>query len=268
MTTTGPNDDDGDDNDDPTTQRRRHDDDDDDDDDDDPASRPLCTVALCFYPPSVEMVAAASFEDYAETFRVMGTLCFRLSDWMFLLLLILLAKGWTIVRRSISAQSQMRVALFLCLNLVAVVFSVVMDAFAQRTVTLRHYWATGGGVAVLVLQLLFYFWFVSNTLHTLGRFKKQKSRFYIKFFLFYSGWTLVMPALMLILSQILDASAARGVLYVVHLIFAFFFTHSHPRTHTHAHTHAPTRTHTHAHTRTHTLQDWLGHTQAHTHTHK
>jgi hypothetical protein len=87
------------------------------------------------------------------------------------------------VRRSISAQSQMRVALFLCLNLVAVVISVVMDAFAQRTVTLRHYWATGGGVAVLMLQLLFYFWFVSNTLHTLGRFKKQKSRFYIKFFL-------------------------------------------------------------------------------------
>jgi hypothetical protein len=60
-------------------------------------------------------------------FKVLGELCFHASTAMLILLGMLLAKGWTIVRRKISARGRVRIAVYMtiyvCVALIAVVWN-------------------------------------------------------------------------------------------------------------------------------------------------
>ena len=132
---------------------------------------------------------------------------------------MLLAKGWTIVRRTIKPQTQLRIAVFMSVNMVAIVYAVIAEAQNSRTTQLVHFWQTAPGYVIIGMQLIFYFWFISTALHTMSRFKKQKRGFYVKFFLFYSGWTLCLPALMVALSQIVDVEYLPFTLFIICLLY-------------------------------------------------
>jgi len=177
-------------------------------------NRPLTTLGLLYYPADASDDNRFDFSQYVELFRLVGSLCFRLSDWMFLMLLIVMAKGWTIVRRSLKANTQMNIAVFMTVYMAAIVFAVIMEAEAASTTQLVHFWQTGPGVLVLVLQILYYFWFIHSTTHTMARFKKQKRGFYMKFFVLFSGWVLVTPTLVLILAQVVSITALRSTLFI------------------------------------------------------
>lgn len=175
-------------------------------------NRPFLTVALT----RLYFLDDFTFEHdiYIEVYRVVGIMCFRLSEWCLLLLLILLAKGWTIVRISLKAQTHLRLSLMMSIVLFVMITSLAHQSFVTSLGALEVYWATFLGRLILSLYFIFYFWFVKICIHTMTRFKEQRN-FYAIFFLVFSLVLLSRPTLLLIMSAVISRSRLRGVLFCV-----------------------------------------------------
>ncbi|XP_068685269.1 transmembrane protein 145-like [Montipora foliosa] len=116
---------------------------------------------------------------------------------VFLIMLILMAKGWTVTRGRISSSGQIKLSIFgtvytLCF---AILFFYEASVFDPGQVL--YIYESAAGVGICVLRVIAWLWFCYGTFFTLKHFP-NKCNFYYPFWFFYTGWFLAGPVVVVI----------------------------------------------------------------------
>jgi hypothetical protein len=135
-----------------------------------------------------------------------------------LLLLLLLAKGWTIIRHKISASGRVKIAVYMTVLVCGQIGSIIWaeNQTERNSATVPDISTSPAGVALVLLRLAAAAWFTYAVYVTLTVYT-QKRRFYRKFYVLGMLWLLSYPV-MVAISTAVDAVYRRIVLEVVAMI--------------------------------------------------
>ena len=160
------------------------------------------TVALLVSSVWLQCVAhstlAIHYSVYGENGRgffpleVYGTLFGTMSDFLLLLMIILVGKGWTIVRRKISASGRVKIAIYMTTYVVCTWSAHLYHVFFVDPAAVVYIYSTTPGNMIVALRVLAFIW-LSYSIYTTRRQYNSKKRFYLKFWLIGSYWVLSLP---------------------------------------------------------------------------
>lgn len=124
--------------------------------------------------------------------EVYGVLFGTVSDFLLLLMIILVGKGWTIVRRKISARGRVKIACYMTTYVVCTWSAYVYNEFFVDPAAVVYIYNTAPGRLLISLRVLAFVW-LSYSVYTTHRQYHSKRRFFFKFWLIGSYWTLSLP---------------------------------------------------------------------------
>ena len=165
--------------------------------------------------------------------QLTGLVMRAFSESLMLLTVILLAKGWTVVRRKISASGRIKIGIYMTLYIVSSLFTIAAWASMNsegmfRTPTERN---VEYGWFNFFIRLYAFFWFSYSCYTTLklDTFKKRRC-FYMALYGMYSAWILSGPLVVLITLAMATYYRARWTYaldmlctFVAHTYFAVLF---------------------------------------------
>ena len=125
--------------------------------------------------------------------RVVYIMLLNLADTCFMLLLILLAKGWTVVRRKISATGRVKIATYTMLYGCSLIWSQFWIEDNGSEAFFRSEWESSAGMTVQVLRLVAVVWFCYSVFTSLRQFQR-KLGFYYKFATLFGLYLTLLPA--------------------------------------------------------------------------
>ncbi|RMX60692.1 hypothetical protein pdam_00014526 [Pocillopora damicornis] len=116
---------------------------------------------------------------------------------VFLIMLILMAKGWTVTRGRISSSGQIKLSIFGTVYTVcfAILFFYEVAVFDPGKVL--YIYESPAGIGICVLRVIAWLWFCYGTFFTLKHYP-NKSNFYYPFWIIYTGWFLAGPIMVVI----------------------------------------------------------------------
>lgn len=158
--------------------------------------------------------------------KVLGQAIHYIGHIVFLVMLILLAKGWTVTRGRISSSGQVKLAVFTTLYCISFVILFIYEQAIFDPGKVLYIYESPAGIGICVLRIMAWFWFCYATFFTLKHFPK-KTTFYYPFWFLYTGWFLVGPSMVLFATYVIeDYQRAQimngidwGVSLVAHSIF-------------------------------------------------
>ncbi|KAJ1459037.1 rhodopsin-like GPCR transmembrane domain-containing protein [Pelagophyceae sp. CCMP2097] len=148
----------------------------------------------------------AYYGQYAQdgkappTMLVISRILHALADIETVLLLVLLAKGWTVVRHKISGEGRMKLAVFTSTYMVAHIAAMVWATESYDAARVDFYYGTGPGTALVVLRLACVVWFLRASYTTAVQFQSKRG-FFRKLRVVGALWLAAMP---------IAVGAARG----------------------------------------------------------
>lgn len=160
-------------------------------------------IRACLFQWLSIVVGLVYYSEYANHGRVMhGPLIasqafFIVSDILMVLLFIVLAKGWTIVRRKISVQGRVKIAIYICTYLCVSIGCLAAFYTLYNPEEIPYYYGSPPGVALAVLRVFAALWFYYAVYTTQSNFNMKK-RFYRKFTIVGLLWMLYIPILALL----------------------------------------------------------------------
>eukprot|EP00519_Triparma_laevis_P010344 CAMPEP_0182498606 /NCGR_PEP_ID=MMETSP1321-20130603/6759_1 /TAXON_ID=91990 /ORGANISM="Bolidomonas sp., Strain RCC1657" /LENGTH=929 /DNA_ID=CAMNT_0024702689 /DNA_START=95 /DNA_END=2881 /DNA_ORIENTATION=+ len=120
---------------------------------------------------------------------------------LFIALLILLAKGWTIVRRKISPGGRIKIAVFCSIYFLSGIFAKIWSHLSYDVAEVTYVYESPPGTMLLILRTLAALWFYYAGRTTRINFEKKKG-FYFKFNNFFLFWLLALPFVIAMASSI------------------------------------------------------------------
>lgn len=125
-----------------------------------------------------------------------STFMLVLANYFIILNFILVAKGWTIVRKSISTMGKVKLVAASSFYIIAVICACTLEtySFDQSILTFRY--AEPAGILCAFLRIIAWVWFIRALQITFANYSKKK-RFYRKFALFGSIWLMALPIMAL-----------------------------------------------------------------------
>ncbi|XP_025018204.1 transmembrane protein 145 isoform X2 [Tetranychus urticae] len=154
-----------------------------------------------------------------EVLKLIGKLLESASTSLFLLLLILLAKGYTITRARLKKQTSTKISLFMTLHTttyIAIFFYEQMFFDPGEVLYMYESWP---GYGIIFLRILGWFWFVYSIVFTLMHYP-SKSSFLTKLFLLYSVWFISAPVVILISTFVVPKWMREKIINAVELFIA------------------------------------------------
>jgi hypothetical protein len=155
--------------------------------------------------------------------QLTGLVLRALSESLLLLTVILLGKGWTVVRRKISATGRVKIAIYMTLFVVTNLFTIAAwanDSSGKlfRTPTERN---VEYGFFNMATRVYAFIWFsyACYTTMRLDTFKRRRC-FYVALYSFYSSWIMSGPLVVLITLSMETYYRARWT-YALEMIFTF-----------------------------------------------
>ena len=124
-------------------------------------------------------------------------LLFIVSDILMVLLFIVLAKGWTIVRRKISVQGRIKIAIYTCTYMCVSIGSLIAYHTLYSPEEIPYYYGSPPGMVLIGLRIFAAAWFYYGVYTTQVNFNMKKA-FYRKFTFVGLLWMLYVPILALI----------------------------------------------------------------------
>ncbi len=111
---------------------------------------------------------------------------------LFVTLLLVLAKGWTIVRRKISAAGRIKITIFVTIYLFLLLLANIMDGMMYDPAVILYFYEAPWGQIVIFCRVCLAAWFINAARITSHNFEKKRG-FYGKFNKFYLVWILSTP---------------------------------------------------------------------------
>ncbi|XP_055304371.1 transmembrane protein 145-like isoform X2 [Sitodiplosis mosellana] len=149
-----------------------------------------------------------------------GGLLLGVAEIAFLLLLLLMAKGYTITRARLSSCSIVKLTIFINTYIVAYIILYIYQAEAFDPGEVLNLYESPAGFGLSLLRCVSWCVFMISTAATIRKYP-EKSSFYYPFGLLGSCWILGGPFLTLIGIGILDAWVRESVMYLTFAMLAF-----------------------------------------------
>lgn len=161
------------------------------------ASCALQLVALLF--GLLYWLNAGTSGNKVQGLWVFASFCTALANYCVIIMLILLGKGLSLIRRTLSASGSLKLVAYATSLFLCIVFAEAFALFDARTSSGVYFYATPPGVLLLCLRCLFATpWFLITSLN-MARTFEQKKRFFRKFTWLFTAW-LAAPALFTLIS--------------------------------------------------------------------
>jgi hypothetical protein len=119
-----------------------------------------------------------------------------LANYFIILNLILVAKGWTIVRTSISTMGKVKLVAASSFYIIAVICACVLETYSYDQSILTFRYAEPAGILCAFLRIIAWVWFIRALQITFANYSKKR-RFYKKFAFFGSIWLMALPIMAL-----------------------------------------------------------------------
>lgn len=119
--------------------------------------------------------------------KTFGRVLEAVSILVFILMLILMAKGFTITRGRISTSGSVKIAVFMTLYVITYAILFIYEAAWFDPGLVLYLYESPAGYGLLGLRLIAWLWFCYAVFFTLKHFP-GKSKFYYPFFIFYTFW--------------------------------------------------------------------------------
>lgn len=123
----------------------------------------------------------------------------QLSTSLIILLLIFLAKGWTIAVRKISRQGRLRISIYFTIYIWLSLASVIWKDYALDEFEGKYVTNNPPGIILIVLQCIVVIWFC-YAIYTTNKNVHKKTHFYKKFFICVCIWFLLLICIKYIFS--------------------------------------------------------------------
>lgn len=149
-----------------------------------------------------------------------GYLLTGVSEITFLLLLLLMAKGYTITRARLSSCSIVKLTIFINTYIVAYIILFIYQAEAFDPGEVLNLYESPAGFGLSFLRCISWCFFMVSTATTIRKYP-EKSSFYYPFGLLGSVWILGGPFLTLIGIGMLDAWVRESVMYLTFTLLAY-----------------------------------------------
>lgn len=165
-------------------------------------------------------IYSVSFPSGYGPHPTLGNLLMSASEIAYLLLLLLLAKGYTITRARLSSCSIVRLTMFINIYIVAYITLFVYQAEAFDPGEVLNLYESPAGFGLSVLRSISWAAFMTSTATTIRK-NPEKSSFYYPFGLLGSCWILGGPFLTLIGVNLLDAWVRESVMFATFFLLSF-----------------------------------------------
>ncbi|GFS01115.1 transmembrane protein 145 [Elysia marginata] len=129
--------------------------------------------------------------------EVLGRIIAAGSNIVFILMLILLAKGYTIVRGRLTNKAMVKITSFIFIYVVVSVALFIWEGIFFDPGLVLYYYESPPGYCMVAIILVGWLWFTKAAVFTLKHFK-AKTNFYIAFYVIYSIWFWASPVIILI----------------------------------------------------------------------
>ncbi|KAM5237444.1 transmembrane protein 145 isoform 2-T2 [Ctenodactylus gundi] len=132
-----------------------------------------------------------------ESVKILAKLLFSSSFLIFLLMLILLGKGFTVTRGRISHSGSVKLSVYMTLYTLTHVVLLIYEAEFFDPGQVLYTYESPAGYGLIGLQVAAYVWFCYAVLVSLRHFP-EKQAFYVPFFAAYTLWFFAVPVMALI----------------------------------------------------------------------
>ncbi|KAF7227071.1 transcript variant X1 [Nothobranchius furzeri] len=129
--------------------------------------------------------------------KILGKLLFSVSFLVFLLMLILLGKGFTVTRARISHSGSVKLSIYMTVYTITYVILFIYEAEFFDPGEVLYVYESPAGYGLMALQLVAYVWFCYAVLVSLKHYP-EKQPFYVPFFTTYTLWFFAVPVMALI----------------------------------------------------------------------
>ncbi|XP_071175804.1 transmembrane protein 145-like isoform X4 [Mytilus edulis] len=176
-------------------------------------------VGLMFASISYGMYGGSGYEQ-PQT-KVVGRIFSTISEMIFLLMLVLMGKGYTITRGVLSTQSTIVISVFFSAYTVCYSAVFIYEAKVFDPGEVLYTYESPPGYGLISLRLIAWVWFCYSVFFTLKNYK-SKSLFYYPFFIFYTIWFWASPAVILIAMFELELWTREKIVVGVQQFVALF----------------------------------------------
>lgn len=166
----------------------------------------LWTFSLLLYSIAYGKYANTGYKEHGTEYaaRAFGTLSYL----TFILMLILMAKGYTITRGKLTSASTIKISVFFTLYFVTFAVLFIYESLVFDPGEVLYLYESPPGYGLITMRLLGWAWFCYSVFFTLKHYK-SKSMFYYPFFIFYTVWFWSGPIVTIIAMTIMESLGQR-----------------------------------------------------------
>ena len=164
----------------------------------------ITSVTLEFTSWTCALIGSVFYASSGEEAPVWSYLDLAFQGFVSIFLLaevMLVAKGWTIVRRKISAMGRVRLGAYLTAYFVAYWACLVYYVYGVDYATSLFIYDTGAGYAIAAMRAVCFLWLTRSVRLTVLKYKSKKA-FYRKFWMLAGAWLITLPLCVLLGSTI------------------------------------------------------------------
>ncbi|RZC37360.1 transmembrane protein 145 [Asbolus verrucosus] len=155
------------------------------------------------------IISSAAYLKYAVNglnpgkVRRVGAIFMGASETLYLLLLLLLAKGFTITRGRLPLAASVKLTIFMCLYVVTYISIFIYEANVFDPGEVLYLYESPAGYGLIILRVLAWVMFIYSTVFTLKHYP-EKSNFYYPFNVCGTLWFVAGPAFILSANSYID----------------------------------------------------------------
>ncbi|XP_074040351.1 transmembrane protein 145 [Leptinotarsa decemlineata] len=150
----------------------------------------------------------------------LGMMLMGASETSFLLLLLLLAKGFTITRGRLPLPASIKLTIFMCIYSVTYVAIFIYEAKVFDPGEVLYLYESPAGYGLIILRIVAWCMFIYSTIFTLKHYP-EKGNFYYPFNIFGTIWFIAGPAFILSANIYIDKWIRESVVFAVLLFISF-----------------------------------------------
>ncbi|XP_018568361.1 transmembrane protein 145-like [Anoplophora glabripennis] len=156
----------------------------------------------------------------AQQVKRLGMVLMSASEACFLLLLLLLAKGFTITRGRLPLAASVKLTIFMCIYVVTYITIFIYEAKVFDPGEVLYLYESPAGYGLIMLRVFAWFMFIYSTIFTLKHYP-EKGNFYYPFNIFGTVWCIAGPAFILSANTYIDKWVRESVVCAVLLFISF-----------------------------------------------
>ncbi|CAF0938245.1 unnamed protein product [Brachionus calyciflorus] len=150
----------------------------------------------------------------SHIFQVIGQI-------IFLFMLILVAKGYTITRNKLRIPTWIKMGIFFAIYVIAYVVTFIFSEALYDVGKVNYYYNSPAGIAVVLIKMILgWIWFGYSILFTIKNFPEKRT-FYVILSITFSIWFLIGPFLILMCNFFIQDYIRQFVAYLIEIIVIF-----------------------------------------------